>query len=673
MKTISADLSDPIKSFDDLYEHLCLLSDVAYLREQKIENYISEKVRVVGEIRRLADATTDPKVLTRYAELILNKAPHLPHDITEAENSLIRASDAHYVRADFLLMNLYINKYGYDFDPESYRDDVENHLNILIENTTTPYAAYYLASFYRIIENHSEAMKYLDVALAANLPEALAFKAHAHFKGDIEGIEKDGKKSYALYRKAYERCVALGEEALDKPHLKYEILYHLGCMYINGWGVVQNGHTGRCLVFKAAEKNDTAKKYCSQFLSMTNEEWYQRLQEDVKNLDIDSLFEGGSPALDFCKSNRNTNANANKQNSESADDAAQKPVVVIDEHDIFDPMAIFLDPNAKIEIREYNGEDEYDLRGKEDDIFKADRRSPKVRLDPLTKDKIDEIFKPLDQLVGLGHIKQEVRSIVNLVQLNRMRVTKGLPEIPVGMHMVFAGPPGTGKTTVARLIGDILWEIGYLDSGHVIDVSRHDIVGEYVGWTANMTSKALKAAKGGIFFLDEAYMLSNSESANDFGQEAIDTINKYMEDNRGDMLVIAAGYKDEMVNFMISNPGLKSRFKHELDFKPMDNEQLYAVYEQFCKQYELNLDEEATSLLHKVLHRAHRLGEFHKSNARGVRDMFERMLVKQAQRLAEGSFDLENADLQTIVKQDIYVPETINDGNVTFLSSKKDD
>jgi AAA+ superfamily predicted ATPase len=188
-----------------------------------------------------------------------------------------------------------------------------------------------------------------------------------------------------------------------------------------------------------------------------------------------------------------------------------------------------------------------------------------------------------------------------------------------------------------------------------------------------MTSKALKAAKGGIFFLDEAYMLSNSESANDFGQEAIDTINKYMEDNRGDMLVIAAGYKDEMVNFMISNPGLKSRFKHELDFKPMDNEQLYAVYEQFCKQYELSLDEEATSLLHKVLHRAHRLGEFHKSNARGVRDMFERMLVKQAQRLAEEGFDLESADLQTIVKQDIYVPETINDGNVTFLSSKKDD
>jgi AAA+ superfamily predicted ATPase len=476
-----------------------------------------------------------------------------------------------------------------------------------------------------------------------------------------------------LYRKAYERCVALGEEALDKPHLKYEILYHLGCMYINGWGVIQNGHTGRCLVFKAAEKNETAKKYCSQFLSMTNEEWYQRLQEDVKNLDIDSLFEGGSPALEFGKTNRNTNKQNVDVSTQDGDEAEDKPVVIIDEHDIFDPMAIFLDPNAKIEIREYNGEDDYDSDGKDGDPFKADRRSPKLRLDPLTKDKIDEIFTPLDQLVGLGHIKQEVRSIVNLVQLNRMRVTKGLPEIPVGMHMVFAGPPGTGKTTVARLIGDILWEIGYLDSGHVIDVSRHDIVGEYVGWTASMTSKALKAAKGGIFFLDEAYMLSNSESANDFGQEAIDTINKYMEDNRGDMLVIAAGYKDEMVNFMISNPGLKSRFKHELDFKPMDNEQLYAVYEQFCKQYELNLDEEATSLLHKVLHRAHRLGEFHKSNARGVRDMFERMLVKQAQRLAEEGFDLENADLQTIVKQDIYVPETINDGYVTFLSSKKDD
>ena len=698
MKNLCADLTKPLESLEALYKHLCKLSDVSYLRSQKIENYISEKVRVVGEIRRLADDTSDVKALVYYADLILRKSAYIPHDIAEAEDCLMRASKEGSAKALFTLARLYSGKYEFGYDAANHEEDIDRVLNELKElSKKTAYADFYLSLYNIEAGNEAEGVELLEKAFSANIAEAIAFKAHAFLTGDIDGIDKDGKKAYTLFRKAYERCVALGDDKLEEANLKYEILYHMGCMYINGWGVLVNRHTGRCLIIKASEKSTAAQQYCSRVL--LDQEWYDGLKEEVKNLDIDSLFEGSSPALDFGKSNSRKTTQDNTDEAAQSDDGVKRNVFEIvrdkvtaadksedkgQNIDAFDPMAQFSDPDANIKVHEY--EDEYEVymadmeRGsgghdrKEGTRFKdVKRRSPKMQLEALSKEHLDEIFKPLDSLVGLNHIKREVRSMVNLVQLNRMRETKGLPSIPVSMHMVFHGPPGTGKTTVARLIGDILWEIGYLDSGHVIDVARQDLVGEYIGWTANMTQSALDEAKGGIFFLDEAYTLSNTDDTRDFGHEAIDVINKYIEDNRDDFICIVAGYKDEMQNFMNTNPGLKSRFKHELEFKPMDKEQLMAVYESFCDQYKLKLSDNARSVLDKVLHSAHRKGLFHKSNARGARDMFERMLVKQAERLSEDVSNIDELDLSTITQQDIYTPETVKEGNVTFLSSNNDD
>lgn len=681
MKGITADLKKPLESLMDLYDHLTNLSDIDYLRDHKISNYISEKVRVVGEIRRLADNTDDVQALNYYAGLILNKEPFLPHDVAEAERCLISAADKGSALAQYNLARLYSGEFAYDYDETSHKADAERYIKALEQNDDM-YSAYFLAQYYIKNERYEEGHANLEAAVAASVPEALVYKAKAFINGRLPGIEKDGKQAFSMFKRAYERCMVVGEERLAQPNLKYEILYHLGCMYINGWGVLVNGYTGRCLIVKAALRHPEARNYCETVMY----DWYEQMVEEVEKLDVDSLFEGLSAASDFRKIMQKAGAYAHGEDGEEYD-----MEILIPDHDAsdddddhgddddgseFDPMSIFTGDNPpKVKVYNYDGQDDYFNRDhKGDNSFEnIERRAPKIRIKALDKAEIDRIFEPLDNMIGLGHIKKEVRSIVNLVQLNAMRETQGLPRIPVSTHMVFTGPPGTGKTSVARLVGDILWEIGYLNSGHVVEVARQDLVGEYIGWTANMTQKALDAANGGIFFLDEAYTLSNSDYGRDFGYEAIDVINKYMEDNRDDMVVIVAGYKDEMANFLRANPGLKSRFKHELEFKPMDHEQLHAVYKSFCNQYKMVLSDDAEALLQKVLKRADRQGEFHRSNARGVRDMFERMLVKQAERLAENFADLTEADLVTIEKQDIFMPETFNDGNITYLPNKKKD
>lgn len=688
MKGITADLKKPFESLEALYTHLCRLSDISYLRDKKIENYISEKVRVVGEIRRLAEDTEDRKALNYYAELILNKAAYIPHDVDEAAECLLRSCKLGDLKAHYLLLCLYSGQFDGSYEASEHEKDIQRHLAALKMLDDHHYAHYFLAKFYFDNNNAESAFPHFELAVEAHIPEALCLKAKACMRGNVAGIEKDGKKAFSLFKKAYERCIVLGDAALMEPDLKHHILYHLGCMYINGFGVLANGYTGRCLIVKASEKNEEAQKYCESQLA--GSEWFDDLCSDVQNLDVDSFFDGTSASLDFKKiinddDQWRVSSYAKFYSAEDDEEEIDDETLGSDDassanREMFDPMAQFGDPEAEIQLYERD-EDYYDAndykilsRNAEDNKFAVEnKRAPKIRLEPLDKKTIDKIFEPLEQMIGLSEIKKEVRSIVNLMQLNALRKTQKLPEIPVSAHMVFSGPPGTGKTTVARLIGDILWELGYLTSGHVVEVARQDLVGEYIGHTAKETQRALDAARGGIFFLDEAYTLSMSDSGRDFGYEAVDTINKYMEDHRDDMVVIAAGYKDEMAGFLIANPGLNSRFKHHLDFDPMDGDQLFAVYSEMCRQYKLELSEDAGELLLKVLKKAHRQGEFHKSNARGARDMFERMLVKQAQRLADHMEDINTVDLQSILKQDIYVPDTIRDGNITYLSSKKDD
>ena len=242
----------------------------------------------------------------------------------------------------------------------------------------------------------------------------------------------------------------------------------------------------------------------------------------------------------------------------------------------------------------------------------------------------EEIMRELDALCGLESVKREVRDLVHVARNNRFREQQGLPVVPMSLHMAFLGNPGTGKTSVARLIGRLYQSIGLLSRGQLVEVQRADLVAGYVGQTAIKTQEAFDRAIGGALFIDEAYTLA-SGGANDFGQEAIDTLLKNMEDHRDDALVIAAGYDKPMERFLQSNPGLLSRFSKVLHFDDYSTEELLAIFKALCKQGGYALSEEAETVARRRIE-AENGPSF--GNGRGARNLFERVLVCQAKRLS---------------------------------------
>ena len=280
---------------------------------------------------------------------------------------------------------------------------------------------------------------------------------------------------------------------------------------------------------------------------------------------------------------------------------------------------------------------------------------PKEELPP--PEKLEDLLAELDTYIGLDVVKEEVRSLINMVQVYKLRREHDLPTTDMSLHMVFTGNPGTGKTMMARMMARIYRSLDILSKGQLVEVDRSGLVAGYVGQTALKTQKVIEKAMGGVLFIDEAYAL-NGKSENDFGQEAIDTILKAMEDHRGDLVVIVAGYTELMDKFIHSNPGLESRFNRFLLFEDYTPEEMFEIFKMRCgKGYVLA--PEADPLVRDYI--AEESADPSFGNARGVRNLFEHILVAQNNRLAK---------LPTVTREDLM---TITPDDVLHARGKLDD
>ncbi|MGH3342997.1 MAG: CbbX protein [Carbonactinosporaceae bacterium] len=267
--------------------------------------------------------------------------------------------------------------------------------------------------------------------------------------------------------------------------------------------------------------------------------------------------------------------------------------------------------------------------------------------------RIAELLDRLDrELVGLTPVKTRVRQIAALLLVDRLRLRFGLGSSRPTLHMCFTGGPGTGKTTVARRMAELLHGLGYLRTGHLVSVTRDDLVGQYVGHTAPKTKEVLKRAMGGVLLIDEAYYLYRAANERDYGQEAIEILLQVMEDNRDDLVVILAGYQDRMDTFFRSNPGVASRIAHHLDFPGFTRDELMQIAELMLDQEQYRLSPEAREALGEYLERRMRQPRF--ANARSVRNAIDRMRLRHANRIVAGRVGrVGKGDLMQIEAADI--------------------
>lgn len=275
---------------------------------------------------------------------------------------------------------------------------------------------------------------------------------------------------------------------------------------------------------------------------------------------------------------------------------------------------------------------------------------------------VREVLDELDKtLIGLAPVKKRIKETAALLLVDKARRQMGLATETPTLHMSFTGNPGTGKTTVALKMADLLHRLGYVRKGHLVTVTRDDLVGQYIGHTAPKTKEALKKAMGGVLFIDEAYYLYRPENERDYGQEAIEILLQVMENNRDDLVVILAGYADRMDRFFESNPGFRSRIAHHIDFPDYQNDELLSISEIMLREQGYNFDDEAKKVMAKYI--ALRRDQPHFANARSIRNALDRARLRQANRLFEEAKGPLNAqELSTIKADDLRVSRVFTMG-----------